>query len=176
MILRKPNRKRSGATTVEFSVIAILLFMLLFGIFEYARFLFMYHMATNAVRDGARFACVHTNGGTMAGEPATITADHVKEVVRTGVFNSNQYGVGMCGMEGQIDGYTCHVYAVSNAQLTSSPPDLDPTGKPAWNAAGFQEKIVVRVTGTYRPVVPNLIGLSSAIPFTVTVLMSSEAN
>lgn len=176
MILRKPNRKRSGATTVEFAMVSILLFMMLFGILEYARFLFMYHLTTNAARDGARFACVHTNGGTMSGEPATITVDDVKEVVRTGMFNSNRYGTGMCGMEGQIVGYTCDVYSVTNAQLTASPPDLTPTGKPAWNAAAFQEKIVVRVTGTYRPVVPNLIGLSSSIPFTVTVLMSSEAN
>ena len=35
MILRQPNRKRSGATTVEFMFVAILLFMLLFGILEY---------------------------------------------------------------------------------------------------------------------------------------------
>ena len=112
----------------------------------------------------------------MSGEPATITADNVKELVRTGMFNGNRYGTGMCGMEGQIVGYKCDVYSVTNAQLTASPPDLNPSGKPLWNAAGFQEKIVVRVTGTYVPVVPNLIGMSSTIPFTVTVLMSSEAN
>lgn len=176
MILRNPNRKRSGATTVEFAMVSILLFTMLFGILEYARFLFMYHLTTNAARDGARFACVHTNGGTMSGEPATITADDVKELVRTGMFNGKSYGTGMCGMEGQIVDYKCEVYSVTNAQLTASPPDLDPSGKPLWNAAGFQEKIVVRVSGTYFPVVPNLIGMSSTIPFTVTVLMSSEAN
>jgi len=184
MIIRKTNRKRSGATTVEFAMVAILLFTMLFGILEYARFLFMYHLATNAARDGARFACVHTNGGTMGAdaergvpaEPAIITADDVKELVRTGMFNNARYGTGMVGMEGQIEGYTCDVYSVTNTQLTATPPDLDPSGKPAWNAAGFQDKIAVRVSGTYRPVVPNLIGLSSTIPFTVTVLMSSEAN
>lgn len=176
MILRKPNPKRSGATSVEFMFVAIPLFMLLFGIFEYGRFLFVYHLTTNAAGDGARFASVHTNGGTMAGEPTTITVDDVKELVRTGMFNNTRYGTGMCGMEGQLEGYTCDVYSVTNAQFTASPPDLDPAGKPLWNAAGFQEKIVVRVTGTYRPVVPSLIGLSSTIPFTVTVLMSSEAN
>lgn len=176
MTLHQRNRKRNGATTVEFAMVSILLFVLLFGILEYARFLFMYHLTMNAARDGARFACVHTGGGTMSGEPATITVDDVKEIVRTGMFNSNRYGTGMCGMEGQLEGYTCDVYSVTTAQLTATPPNLDPLGKPAWNAAGFQEKIVVRVSGTYRPVVPSLIGLSSTIPFTVTVLMSSEAN
>ena len=52
---------------------SILLFMMLFGIFEYGRFLFMYHLTNNAARDAARFAVVHTGGATMAGDPATIT-------------------------------------------------------------------------------------------------------
>ena len=56
------NRRRSGATSVEFAFVAILLFMLLFGIFEYGRFLFVYHMTTNAARDAARFAVVRTGG------------------------------------------------------------------------------------------------------------------
>ena len=181
--MRLPRQpRRGGATTVEFAFVAILLFMMLFGIFEYGRFLFMYHLTTNACRDGARFACVRTNGGTMPGEPATVTADNVKEVVRFGRPTTGSwpagtyYGTGMCGMEGQITGYTCYVYAVSNTDLYATPPNLDPAGKPAWTEAGFHEQIVVRVTGTYEPVVPNLIGLSSSIPFTVTVLMSSEAN
>jgi Flp pilus assembly protein TadG len=175
--MRLPREKRrGGATTVEFAFVAILLFMMLFGIFEYGRFLFVYHLTTNACRDGARFACVRTNGGTMPGEPATVTVNDVKEVVRTGMWNGTQYGTGMCGMEGQITGYTCYVYAVSNADLYAAPPNLDPSGKPAWTDAGFHEQIVVRVTGTYQPVIPNLIGMNSSIPFTVTVMMSSEAN
>ncbi|HKA05712.1 MAG TPA: TadE family protein, partial [Gemmataceae bacterium] len=64
MITRHPARQRGGATTVEFAFVAILLFMMLFAIFEYGRFLFMYHVTTNAARDAARFAVVHTNGGT----------------------------------------------------------------------------------------------------------------
>jgi hypothetical protein len=32
------------------------------------------------------------------------------------------------------------------------------------------------VTGTYQPVLPGLIGMSADVPFTVTVLMGSEAN
>lgn len=174
MILQHSKQKRSGATTVEFAFVALLLFTMLFAIFEYGRFLFMYHLATNAARDGARFACVHTNGGTMAGEPATITVNDIREVVRTGLFNGNRYGTGMAGMEGQIVGYTCDAYSLSTSQLIAL--DLDPAGKTAWDAAPFHEKIAVRITGTYRPVIPDLIGLSSDIPFTVTVLMSSEAN
>lgn len=176
MRLSQANPKRGGATTVEFAFVSILLFLMLFGIFEYGRFLFVYHLTTNAARDAARFAVVHTSGGTMPGEPATVTTADVQEVWRTGTFNGKTYGSGMCGMENQITGYTVNVFAVPDSSLYASPPDLDPAGKPAWTAAAFHQQIAVQITGSYKPVVPNLIGMSSTVPFTVTVLMGSEAN
>jgi hypothetical protein len=176
MIIRHPARRRGGATTVEFAFVAILLFTMLFAIFEYGRFLFVYHLSTNAARDAARFACVHTSGGTMPGEPDTITADDVKEVWRTGMFNGTSYGTGMIGMENQIANRAVDVYAVPEADLAATPQNLDPTGKPAWTNAGFHQKIAVRVHGVYRPVIPTLLRMNSDITFTVIVLMASEAN
>jgi hypothetical protein len=176
MIIRYSVRRRGGATTVEFAFVAILLFMMLFAIFEYGRFLFLYHITTNAARDAARFAVVHTNGGTMPGEPVTITTDDVKEVWRSGMFNNVAYGTGMCGMEGQIVGYTIDVYGVPDSDLYASPPNLDPTGKPVWTAAGFHQQIAVRIKGTYKPVIPTLLRMNSDVDFTVIVLMASEAN
>lgn len=176
MRISQASKRRSGATTVEFAMIAILLFLMLFGIFEYGRFLFVYHLTTNAARDAARFAIVHTGGGTMAGEPATITTADVQEVWRTGTFNGQTYGSGMCGMENQITGYVVNVFAVPDSDLYASPPNLTATGKPVWTTATFHQQIAVQVTGTYKPVVPNLIGMGANVPFTVTVLMGSEAN
>ncbi len=176
MRISRAKARRSGATTVEFAFVAILLFMMLFGIFEYGRFLFVYHMTTNAARDAARFAVVHTNGGTMSGEPTTITTADVQEVWRTGIFNNKVYGSGMCGMEHQISGYAVNVFAVPDASLYSSPPDLAAAGKPDWTTATFHQQIAVQITGFYKPVVPNLLGMNSNVPFTVTVLMGSEAN
>ena len=175
-IHRPASAPRGGAATVEFMFVAILLFLMLFGIIEYGRFLFVYHLATNAARDGARFAAVKTGGGTVPGDPTTITTDHVKEVVRSGMFNGKAYGTGMCGMESQITGYTCDVYAIPTAQMYSNPPNTDPAGKPAWNSAPFHEKIAVRISGTYKPVLPNLLRMGSDVDFKVLVLMSSEAN
>jgi Flp pilus assembly protein TadG len=176
MLLQRKVRRRDGATTVEFAFVAILLFLMLFGIFEYGRFLFVYHMTTNAARDAARFAAVKTGGGTMPGEPTAVTTADVQEVWRSGMFNGQSYGTGMCGMENQITGYVVNVFAVPDASLYATPPDLTAAGKPAWNSAGFHQQIAVQVTGTYKPVVPNLIGMNSSVPFTVTVLMGSEAN
>jgi hypothetical protein len=170
------SARRTGATTVEFAFVALLLFLMLFGIFEYGRFLFVYHAAENAARDGARFAAVRTNGGNMPGEPTTVTTADVQGVVRSGMFNGKAYGSGLLGVENQIAGYACDVYSVSPAQLAAVPPDVNPAGKPAWNAAGFQDKIVVRISGAYHPIVPNLLGMNSSVDFTVTAMATSEGN
>ena len=103
---RPAGRRRAGATTVEFAFVAILLFLMLFGILEYGRFLFVYHLTTNAARDAARFAVVRTSGGvtiteadgTQIAEPAAVTTADVVAVWRTGLFNNRAYGTGMCGM------------------------------------------------------------------------------
>src|SRR3954470_561333 len=95
MLLYRPARRRHGGTPVEFVFVAVLLLLMLFGIFEYGRFLFVYHMATNAARDAARFAVVRTAGGvtltesdgTTISEPATVTSADVVTVWRTGMYN-----------------------------------------------------------------------------------------
>lgn len=184
MLLHRPARRRPGATTVEFVFVAVLLLLMLFGIFEYGRFLFVYHMATNAARDAARFAVVRTAGGvtltesdgTTISEPATVTSADVVTVWRTGMYNGRAYGTGMCGMESNISGYAVNVFAVPDSDLYASPPNLTAAGKPAWTSATFHEQIAVQVTGTYRPVVPNWVGMGSDVDFSVTVLMGSEAN
>src|SRR4051812_33798367 len=94
------RRRRGGAAAVEFAFAAVPLFLMLFGILEYARFLFVYHLATNAARDAARFAVVRTNGGitlteadgTQISEPGTVSGADVAEVWRTGGYNGRAYG------------------------------------------------------------------------------------
>jgi hypothetical protein len=92
------------------------------------------------------------------------------------MFNGRAVGSGLLGADGHIDGYTCDVYSLDQTHLAANPPDTDPAGKPLWNAAGFQDKVVVRITGQFRPIVPNLIGMNSAVDIKVTAMMSSEGN
>jgi TadE-like protein len=177
---QRKQQRRGGATTVEFALVSLLLFTMLFAIFEYGRFLFMYHLTTNAARDAARFAVVRTGGGTLApnnaSETATITKDDIIGVMTTGLYNGQRYGTGMSGMQVNIIDYAVEVYAVPDADLYATPPNLNPAGKPEWYTATFHQKIAVRVTGFYEPVIPTLIGMNSSIPFTVIALASSEAN
>lgn len=178
LIPRPAGGPRPGATSVEFAVVAIVLFMLLFGIYEYGRYLFIYHVTNNAAHDAARFAVVHTGGPTMANDPAVIDEAAVRDVFNTGQVTGNAtvYGRGMFGMQQNIKNIQVYVFAVPDADLYATPPNLSPAGKPLWTTAKFHQKIAVRVEGLYEPVVPSLIGLGSSFPFTVTVMMGCEGN
>lgn len=57
---RSRRRERSrGQALVEFSLVALVFFPLLYGIIEVGRFIFYYEVLSNATREGARYAIVH---------------------------------------------------------------------------------------------------------------------
>ena len=176
MILRARSDRRKGATTVEMAVVSVLLFMMLFGIFEYCRLLYVMHVASNAARDAARFAVVHTSGGTMPGEPATITASDLDAIVRTGQLGSLMAGSGMGNMDLNIENLTVEIFTVDPVGLSQTPVVVQPMPGSSWNTAVFGQKIAVRVSGNYRPVLPTLMFMNSTIPIQITVMSSSEAN
>jgi Flp pilus assembly protein TadG len=53
-----PSHSQRGAATVEFSLIAIVTFILLFAVLEMGRLLFIWNAASEATRYGARVAAV----------------------------------------------------------------------------------------------------------------------
>jgi Flp pilus assembly protein TadG len=54
--INKLRSRDEGANLVEFAVIAPLLFLLLFGVIEFARLAYGYSTVWNAAREGARYA------------------------------------------------------------------------------------------------------------------------
>jgi len=44
----------------------------------------------------------------------------------------------------------------------------------AWNNAAFTEKIAVRITGTYAPLLPSLIRMPASFTVTATSICGSE--
>jgi hypothetical protein len=55
-----PRRRRTrGQALVEFSLVAPMFFILLFGIIEAGRFIFYYETLSHATREGARYAIVN---------------------------------------------------------------------------------------------------------------------
>jgi Flp pilus assembly protein TadG len=55
---RKKNQDEKGAATVEFAIVAVLLFSLIFGIIEFGVLMYDKHVLTNASREGARAGVV----------------------------------------------------------------------------------------------------------------------
>src|SRR5580692_10229818 len=102
MILRHTDTKRHGASVVEMAVVSVLLFLMLFGIFEYCRLLYVMHVANNSARDASRYAAAHTNGGNMPGDPTTIAQSDLINLVTTGQIGALVVGSGMAGMDQSI--------------------------------------------------------------------------
>jgi len=56
----KVNRKNErGGSVAEFAVVALVFFMIIFGIIEFGRFLYTHNALTDASRRGARYAALH---------------------------------------------------------------------------------------------------------------------
>src|SRR5262245_44096776 len=165
MTLRTKARARSGATAVERVFVISLALLFIFGIFEYGRFLMVRHLATNAAREGARYASVNTGNGT--------TVQNIKDVVTAR----------MAARQTDLQGFTVDVFAVDMSQIynpstgqTVANPQIQPLSGTNWNDSMFGGGIAVRVTGDYKPMLPTFLLMNSTIPVQATAVMGSEAN
>lgn len=142
---------RRGASIVEAALVLPLLVLLLFGIFEYCRFIFLLQMAENAVREGARYAVARTGDGTTQQQVIDYTTSK------------------MVGRQSELANYTVTVQNV-NPDTGAAVPNA------AWNDAPFGGAILVKITGTYSFLLPDLMNLPTTIQVRTAAMMSSEAN
>ena len=192
MMIRRPTRRR-GMTIVENVLVLGVFLAMLFGIFEYCRFLMVLHITNNAARDGARYAVVNVSKPTNF--DTTDYTDSSGNVYQS-ITGYTTYRMG--GMDRQIVGYQVAVYPCDPVGMSQTPPvvrpkSLNPPAYPdpfnpsdpnrvSWNAAAFTERIAVHVRGTYRPVVPLSINAGrftialfpDNIPLNVIAMMGSE--
>ena len=80
------RRDERGAELVEFALISIVFFMLVFGVMEFGRAVWIYGTVAHVAKEGARFAIVR---GSESGRTATTT--DVENYV-------NQRAAGMTGL------------------------------------------------------------------------------
>lgn len=173
---RRARRDRRGITVVECTLVLSVFLLLLFGIFEYCRFLLLLHVTNNAARDGARQASVLVSSTATASTTRQQIIDYTKAK--------------MGGTEKNIDGFGVAVYAVDQAGLDLSTPIVRAKSKTAgvypdpfnmadsnhvdWNSAPFPERIAVTIKGTYKPLLPTFLLMPSTIPINVTAVMGGE--
>lgn len=142
------SRKRSGVTMVEFVFVMVIFFMFLFGILEYARFVFMKQMIAQAAREGARFAVVNTREATVE----TETLARVQQA--------------MAGTDTNVKNYSVKVYKANAAGANIG----------LAKDAQFGEYVAVEITGEFNPILPGLLFMSGPIQLQTKSLMYSEAN
>jgi TadE-like protein len=56
---KKYGKDQRGSSMAEFAVVALLFFMIIFGIIEFGRLLYTHNALTDATRRGARYAVLH---------------------------------------------------------------------------------------------------------------------
>ena len=74
------HRAEGGAALLEFALIAPLLFLLLFGVIEFARLITAYTAVWTGAREGARFAT--TVGTNASGVPHYLDCAGIEDAVR----------------------------------------------------------------------------------------------
>jgi Flp pilus assembly protein TadG len=187
MIARKigPGARRGGATTVEAAFVISLFLLFLFGLFEYCRFIFFLHVSTNSARDAARYAVVNvdkpTNFDFYNYTVGARTYRSIRGTVEDRIASNGK----------MLDTFTVEVFPCDPATLSSTNPVI--TRKPAatyptlpknptapytnevaWNGASFGERIAVRITGVYRPILPNFLLMRTTYNMNVIVTAGSE--
>jgi Flp pilus assembly protein TadG len=162
--------KQHGVAAVEFSIIALILFTLLFGIFEFGRLFYVFNTVQEVTRHAAREAVVSQVNNTNT-SPAKIKA----------LFNQTIMPAGAEITVGNIDIKYLRTSDVSS-EISSSrlPPNgadnitacLDTTGTFAYDCIGF---VHVSITNaTYAPMVSLFPFLRIPIPAS-TVVMPAES-
>jgi hypothetical protein len=184
--VRPGRHTRRGMTLVESALVLAIFLMLLFGIFEYCRFLMVLHITNNAAREGARYASVN---GTM---PSTFNTTDYTDASGNVYTNITSYTKSKMARLDTVIGAQVAVFPVDPTGLTLSPPVIrsatlstatppvypDPfspgANTPAWNAAVFPNRIAVTIKGTYTPITPVIVVMPSSVPINVTAVMGME--
>lgn len=71
------SKNDTGAAAIEFALLAPAVIMILFGIINYGVLMFNQSVITNAAREGARWAAIHTTKTYGTGCSATYSASPV---------------------------------------------------------------------------------------------------
>jgi Flp pilus assembly protein TadG len=172
MLSRNFTRRspRRGAAVVEASLVLGIFFVLMFGVFEYCRFLMVLHVTNNAARDASRYASVN-----VGCDPDQVPAKKA-EILQ---YAKDRMG----GVYKQIAGLEVAVYPCSAPpqtvpkSLTTSKADpfnAADANNPPWNQASFTERIAVTIRGRYEPITPLILFLPKSIPIHITAMTGSE--
>jgi hypothetical protein len=150
-----------GQAMVEFALAVPIIFVLVLGTFEAARFIFYYQLVNDAAREGARYAMVHgsrsacPSGPPPPGEtnPCDPSGANVKAAVGQAAFDF--------ASTGQLLVFD----PVWTSRGSLSPPRR---GDASTGANGRGDHVTVFVDFTYHPLVKEVVDVPILPPITVS--------
>lgn len=143
----KNKRQQRGLTTVEFSIVGLLLFVVLFGVFEIARMMWVFNALDEVTRRGARMAAV-----CQIDDPA---------IQQVAIFNDS----GDMGPSRLIPGLT-----TGNIELNYLDLDGNTLDEPEDADFGSIEFVQVAITGfQHQVLIPTLFWTMQTPPFRTTL-------
>jgi Flp pilus assembly protein TadG len=140
------DARRRGVTLVESAFVLNIFLLLMFGIFEYGRYIMQGQLLINAAREGARYATVNAN---------TVTTAQIQAYV-------NSYLVGQLPSNLVISVYEADPTTGANIGT--------------WNNTSAGNSIAVQITGNYQPMLPITSILPGPVPVFAKCVTFSEAN
>jgi Flp pilus assembly protein TadG len=117
------RRRQTGQATVEFALVAIILFVMIFAIFDFGLFFAGRITATNAARSAARYAATHPTAWSNASPPPydSIQGRLVSAAVPASVSNDDSHVTISYIVPGTGSGTTCgHYSAASNSFVAAT--------------------------------------------------------
>jgi Flp pilus assembly protein TadG len=145
---------RGGAFAVEAALVIGTLLILLFAIFEYARFIMIKQVVDNATREGTRLALAANVNDTNSFNYQTTTT------IRNSVYAA------LGGQDQALTGLTVDVYLADSAGSNIGD----------WRNADVGQNIAVETNATYTPILPSFGFLPTSVPIFSKCVMRSEGN
>lgn len=156
---QKARKKSRGAVLVEAGLVLPIIFMFLFGVFEYGRYAMVVQQYANAAREGTRWALANTQTTSIAGQVNWTSTTEATTKAKQKVTD-------------MLPGAALQNQQVQVYRSNSAGTDIGG----GWTSAKFGEYICVRITGNFQLATPALIGLPTSIPMDIRSAMRSEAN
>jgi len=186
MIVRDRSR-RKGQALVEFALVLPVFIMMLFGLIDGGRYVFMNNVLSQAAREGARVGAAEagwigkttTNDPSCVASEASITAAnpgaHVCPATATGATNSLQADIiaaanRMVVPFGPVT--TANVYFYCQPIGTAPPANWTNKACPAANRTAAKNVVWVRVELTYQPITPLVQGWTLTTSGSATMVVN----
>ena len=158
---------RTGQGLVEFALVLPVFFLLLFGLIDVGRYVYMNTVLSQAAREGARLGAAEAGwiGKTTTDDPSCVTTPagitaanpgaHVCPAAVTGASNSLQADITAAANRMVAPfGSVRDVYFSCQPAGTAPPANWTNTDCPAGNRSATKSAVWVRVDLTFQPITP----------------------